>query len=218
MSSRLKGREIRRSSMPHVLPPLPYPYEALEPHIDAQTMKLHHDLHHKAYVDGLNAAEEKLAKARESGDFSAVQALERAVAFHGSGHFNHCVFWENMSPKGGGQPSGDLLARLTTDFGGFDKFKAHFSQASATVEGNGWGILAWHPMAGRLLVLASMNHQNQGVHGAVPLLLLDVWEHAYYLKYQNKRAAYVEAWWNVVNWKDVERRYALASKIESPVF
>jgi Fe-Mn family superoxide dismutase len=204
--------------MAHVLPPLPYAYNALEPHIDEQTMRLHHDIHHKAYVDGLNAAEDKLAKARESGDWSVVQAAQRAVAFHGSGHFNHCIFWENMSPQGGGAPSGDLAARITKDFGGFDKLKAHFSQAAATVEGNGWGILAWHPMAGRLLVLASMNHQNQGVHGSLPLLMLDVWEHAYYLKYQNKRAAYVEAWWNVVNWKDVERRFAGALKVESPVF
>ena len=127
--------------MPHVLPPLPYPYEALEPHIDAQTMRLHHDIHHKGYVDGLNAAEEKLAKARESGDFAAVQALQRQVAFHGSGHFNHVVFWENMGPKGGGTPSGDLAARITKDFGGFDKFKAHFSQAATTV-GHGFPSLS----------------------------------------------------------------------------
>jgi Fe-Mn family superoxide dismutase len=200
--------------MPHILPPLPYAYNALEPHIDEQTMRLHHDLHHKAYVDGLNAAEEKLAKARESGDWSAVQAVQRALAFHGSGHFNHCVFWENMSPKGGGTPSGDLGAQITKDLGGFDKFRAHFSQAAATVEGNGWGILAWHPMAGRLLVLASMNHQNQGVHGSIPLLMLDVWEHAYYLKYQNKRAAYVEAWWNVVNWTDVAKRLEKATSLQ----
>ena len=200
--------------MPHVLPPLPYAYNALEPHIDEQTMRLHHDMHHKAYVDGLNAAEEKLAKARETGDFSAVQAVQRALAFHGSGHFNHCVFWENMGPKGGGTPSGDLGTRITKDFGGFDKFRAHFSQAAVTVEGNGWGVLAWHPMAGRLLVLASMNHQNQGVHGSVPLLMLDVWEHAYYLKYQNKRAAYVEAWWNVVNWNDVAMRFEKATSLQ----
>ena len=198
--------------MPHVLPPLPYAYNALEPHIDEPTMRLHHDIHHKAYVDGLNAAEEKLAKARESGDWSVVQAAQRAVAFHGSGHFNHCIFWENMSPQGGGTPSGDLAARITRDFGGFDKLKAHFSQAAITVEGNGWGILAWHPMAGRLLVLASMNHQNQGVHGAVPLLMLDVWEHAYYLKYQNKRSDYIKAWASVVNWDAAQARLQQALK------
>jgi Fe-Mn family superoxide dismutase len=118
-----------------------------------------------------------------------------------------------MGPKGGGTPGGDLAKRIDTDFGGFDKFKAHFSQAAATVEGNGWGLLVWHPMGGHLNVLASMNHQNQGIHGAVPLLVLDVWEHAYYLKYQNKRPAYVEAWWNVVNWENVAERYDMARAI-----
>jgi Fe-Mn family superoxide dismutase len=200
--------------MAHVLPPLPYDYDALEPHIDAQTMRLHHDLHHKAYVDGLNAAEKKLAEMRDSGDFAAVQGVQRALAFHGSGHFNHCVFWENMSPKGGGKPKGDLGSRITKDFGSFEKFKAHFTQAAATVEGNGWSVLSWHPAAGHLLVLASMNHQNQGVHGAIPLLMLDVWEHAYYLKYQNKRAAYVEAWWNVVKWDDVAERFEKAVSLQ----
>ncbi len=201
--------------MEHVLPPLPYAYDALDPHIDESTMKLHHDLHHKGYVDGLNAAEKKLAAMRESGDFSAVQAVQRALAFHGSGHFNHCVFWENMSPDGGGTPGGDLAARIDTDFGGFDGFRSHFSQASVTVEGNGWGVLAWHPVAGHLITMASMNHQNQGIHGAIPLLMLDVWEHAYYLKYQNKRAAYVEAWWNVVNWENVAERYDAARSLKA---
>ncbi len=199
--------------MPHVLPPLAYDYAALEPHIDEQTMKLHHDLHHQAYVDGLNGAEEKLAKMRETGDFSAVQAVQRALAFHGSGHANHCIFWENMGPNGGGTPAGDLGARIQRDFGSFDAFQAHFSAAAATVEGNGWGILAWDSSAGQLIVLASMNHQNQGLHGSVPLLMLDVWEHAYYLKYQNKRPAYIKAWWNVVNWENVAERFAGATSM-----
>jgi Fe-Mn family superoxide dismutase len=201
--------------MPHVLPPLPYDYKALEPHIDEQTMRLHHDIHHKAYVDGLNAAEEKLAAMRQSGDFSQAQAVQRALAFHGSGHFNHCIFWENMSPKGGGAPAGDLAARIAKDFGSFDAFRKHLSAAAASVEGNGWGILAWHPMAGHLFVLAAMNHQNQGIHGAIPLLMIDVWEHAYYLRYQNKRPAYIEAWWNVVNWANVAERYDRARALEA---
>ncbi|MEZ5063681.1 MAG: superoxide dismutase [bacterium] len=201
--------------MPHVLPPLPYDYKALEPHIDEQTMRLHHDIHHKGYVDGLNAAEQKLAAMRDSNDFAAVQAVQRALAFHGSGHFNHVIFWENMGPKGGGTPTGDLAKQIDKDFGGFDKFRAHFSQAAATVEGNGWGVLGWHPVAGHLMVLASMNHQNQGVHGLVPVLMLDVWEHAYYLKYQNKRAAYVDAWWNVVNWENVAERFDKATAIQA---
>ncbi|HMB68612.1 MAG TPA: superoxide dismutase [bacterium] len=201
--------------MAHELPPLPYEYNALEPHIDEQTMRLHHDIHHKGYVDGLNAAEAKLAGMRDSGDFAAVQAVQRALAFHGSGHFNHVIFWENMGPKGGGTPSGDLGSRIQKDFGSFDKFRAHFSAAAATVEGNGWGVLGWHPEAERLLVLASMNHQNQGVHGTIPILMLDVWEHAYYLKYQNKRPAYVEAWWNVVNWENVGARFEAATALRA---
>jgi Fe-Mn family superoxide dismutase len=202
--------------MPHVLPPLPYDYKALEPHIDEQTMKLHHDIHHKGYVDGLNAAEANLAKMRDSGDFAAVQAVERALAFHGSGHLNHVIFWENMSPKGGGAPSGDLSARIDKDFGSFDKFKAHFSAAAATVEGNGWGVLAWHPVAGHLVVLASMNHQNQGIHGAIPVLMLDVWEHAYYLNYNNTRAASVVGWCNVFTWEKVAELFEMATSLLLP--
>jgi Fe-Mn family superoxide dismutase len=201
--------------MPHVLPALPYAYNALEPHIDEQTMRLHHDLHHKSYVDGLNAAEDKLAKMRESGDFSNIQAVERQLAFHGSGHFNHILFWETMGPGGGGTPKGDLAGQITKDFGGFDKFKTHLSQAAVNVEGNGWGVLAWHPVDGHLRVLAAMNHQNQGHYGSIPILMIDVWEHAYYLKYQNKRAAYVEAWWNVINWNNVAQRFDKATSLQA---
>jgi len=197
--------------MAHELPPLPYDYAALEPHIDEQTMRLHHDKHHAAYVAGLNAAEEKLAAARASGDFAAIAALERAIAFHGCGHVNHCVFWENMGPNAGGEPGGDLLKKINGDFGGFDKFKAQFTQAAATVEGNGWGVLAYQPALGKLYTLGMMNHQNLTLTGSIPLLMLDVWEHAYYLKYQNKRPDYIAAWWNVVNWKDVEARFKKAS-------
>jgi Fe-Mn family superoxide dismutase len=196
--------------MAHELPPLPYDYAALEPHIDEQTMRLHHGKHHAAYVAGLNAAEDKLAAARAAGDFSAIAALERAVAFHGSGHINHCLFWLNMGPKGGGEPGGDLMKQINADFGGFDKFKAQLTQAAATVEGNGWGVLAYQPMLGKLYTLGTLNHQNLTLTGSVPLLVLDVWEHAYYLKYQNKRPDFINAWWHVVNWKDVEARFAKA--------
>lgn len=201
--------------MPVELPPLPYAYEALEPHIDAKTMQIHHDLHHKAYVDGLNKALEGLAKARETGDFAAVQQLSRLVAFHGGGHSNHTIFWNNMAAAGkggGGEPGGDLATAIRKDFGDFAKFKAHFSAAATAVEGNGWGVLAWQPTLGSLTVQTMMNQQNLTILGSAPLLLLDVWEHAYYLRYQNKRAAYVEAWWNVVNWKDVESRFAKATR------
>ena len=194
--------------MAHELPPLDYDYEALEPHIDGQTMRLHHDIHHLAYVNGLNNAETKLAAARDANDFALVKHWERELAFHGAGHFLHCVFWKNMAPNGGGKPSGALLAQIEKDFGGYDKFVAHFKAAAAAVEGSGWALLVKNRMTKQLEVLISEKHQNLSQWVVDPILVLDVWEHAYYLKYQNKRAAYIEAFFNVVNWKDVEARYA----------
>lgn len=193
--------------MPHVLPPLDYPYEALEPHIDAQTMRLHHDIHHLAYVNGLNNAEAKLAAARESNDFALVKHWERELAFHGAGHFLHCIFWKNMSPNGGGKPTGALLNNLEKDFGSYDAFVAHFKAAAAAVEGSGWALLVKNWPANKLEILMAEKHQNLTQWVTEPLIALDVWEHAYYLKYQNKRADYVTAFLNVVNWKDVEARF-----------
>ena len=194
------------------LPPLPYAYDALEPHIDKQTMRLHHDKHHLSYVNGLNSALEKLAAARQAGDFALVKHWSREAAFHGSGHLLHSIFWPNMAPAGSGPsaPQGDLGAQITKDFGSFDAFKAHFTAAAGAVEGSGWALLAWEPNAGQLVVLTAEKHQNLTQWGVVPLLVLDVWEHAYYLKYQNNRGAYVNAWWNVVNWADVAERFAAA--------
>ncbi len=192
------------------LPPLPYDYNALEPYIDEQTMHLHHDIHHKGYVDGLNNAVAKMAEAREKGDFALIKHWEREAAFHGSGHFLHSVFWANMAPKAGGQPSGPIADQIKKDFGSFEAFVKHFSAASTAVEGSGWGLLVWQPQGQKLEILTAEKHQNLTQWGVVPLLVLDVWEHAYYLKYQNKRAAYVEAWWNVVNWKDVNERFQKA--------
>lgn len=195
------------------LPPLPYDYDALEPYIDEQTMRLHHDKHHLGYVNGLNAALEKLEAARNSGDFAAVKAVSRDVAFHGSGHLLHTIFWPNMAPAGnggGGEPDGELAAQINKDFGSFEKFKAHFGAASKAVEASGWGLLVWEPNAGLLEVMTAEKHQNLTQWGVVPLLVLDVWEHAYYLKYQNARGSYVDAWWNVVNWSDVAERFKAA--------
>ncbi len=195
--------------MAYELPPLPYPYDALEPHMDEQTMHLHHDMHHKAYVDGLNNAEKKMAEARASGDLALVKHWERELAFHGSGHFLHAMFWTNMAPAGkggGGQPEGALADQIITDFGSFDAFKKQYSAAAVAVEGSGWAILAWQPEGNRLVILTAEKHQNLTQWGVIPLLVLDVWEHAYYLKYQNKRAAYVEAWWNIANWADAADR------------
>ncbi len=196
------------------LPPLPYDYDALEPHIDGQTMRIHHDLHHKGYTDGLNKALASLAAARDSGDFGNIQNLSRQLAFHAGGYFNHIVFWNNMAPAGkggGGKPDGKLAADIQRDFGNLEKFQAHLTAASVAVEGNGWGVLAYHRDLKRMFVFAMLNQQMQVPVGAVPLLMCDVWEHAYYLKYQNRRADYVKAWWNVVNWKDVSQRYDAAT-------
>ncbi|MEA5021899.1 Superoxide dismutase [Mn/Fe] [bioreactor metagenome] len=198
--------------MPYQLPELPYAYDALEPHYDEATVRLHHDIHHKGYVDGLNNAEAKLAEAREKGDFGLVKHWERELAFHGSGHLLHTLFWTNMTPDGSGTPAGALGERISQDFGSFEAFKKQFSAAAVAVEGSGWAVLVWNPEFKKLEILQAEKHQNLTQWGAVPLLTVDVWEHAYYLKYQNKRAAWVETWWNLVNWADVSQRFDKAAK------
>lgn len=198
--------------MPHTLPELPYNYNALEPHYDEQTLRLHHDMHHKSYVDGLNNAETKLQEARQKGDYALIKHWEKELAFHGSGHILHTLFWENMCPKGGGNPSGAIEEQINKDFGNFETFKKEFSAAAVAVEGSGWAILCWNCTFGKLVILQAEKHQNLTQWGVKPLLVLDVWEHAYYLKYQNKRAAFVDAWWNIVNWDVVNDRLQKAMK------
>jgi Fe-Mn family superoxide dismutase len=196
--------------MVYTLPELPYPYDALEPYYDQETVRIHHDLHHKGYVDGLNNAAAKLTEARAAGDYSLIKHWERELAFHGAGHILHSLFWENMSPSGGGAPQGVLAQQIEQDFGSFADFKKHFSAATVAVEGSGWGLLVWNPHADRLEIMTAEKHQDLAIWGVTPLLVCDVWEHAYYLKNQNKRAAWVEAWWNLVNWPDVETRLTKA--------
>jgi len=198
--------------MAYELPPLPYAYDSLEPHYDEQTVRLHHDKHHAAYVAGLNKAEEQLATARASGDYALIKHWERELAFHGSGHLLHTLFWENMTPRGGGQPGGDLATQIARDFGSFDAFKAQFTAAANAVEGSGWCLLGWAPGLDKLVILQVEKHQDLTVWGVVPLLIVDVWEHAYYLKYQNRRAEWLGSWWNIVNWADVASRFARAHK------
>jgi Fe-Mn family superoxide dismutase len=195
--------------MAHELPPLPYAYDALEPYIDEQTMRLHHDIHHAGYVNGLNAAEAKLADARAAGDFAAVKHLSREAAFHGSGHLLHSVFWPNMiaASEAKANPDGALAKALDASFGSFEAFKAQFIAASIAVEGSGWGILAYRPTDDSLVILTAEKHQNLTQWGVIPLLVLDVWEHAYYLKYQNRRGEYVNNFFNIINWDDVAARY-----------
>jgi superoxide dismutase, Fe-Mn family len=191
----------------HKLPPLRYAYNALEPVIDEEIMRLHHSKHHQSYVDGLNKAEREMQKARESGDFSLIKHWERESAFHGSGHYLHTIFWSIMSPNGGGIPKGQLGRAVTESFGSFEKFKKHFTEAAKNVEAVGWAILVWSPRSHRLEILHAEKHQNLTQWDVIPLLVLDVWEHAYYLQYKNERAKYVEAWWKVVNWQEVEQRF-----------
>lgn len=198
--------------MAHVLPDLPYPYDALEPFYDQQTVKLHHDIHHKAYVDGLNQAESKLAESREKADFSSIKHWEKELAFHGSGHILHTLFWENMKPGGSEPAGGAFLTSVNQAFGSLDNMKQQFSAAAAAVEGSGWAVLCWNKPFEKLVILQIEKHQNLTLWGAIPLLVVDVWEHAYYLQYQNKRAAYLQAWWNLVNWEDVSQRFLAANR------
>ena len=193
--------------MAHTLPNLNYDYNALEHHYDEKTLKIHHDIHHKAYVDGLNKAEQKLEEVRESGDFTLIKHWEKEIAFHGSGHILHTLFWENMTPNGKLNPEGSVIERIKQDFGDYEKFKKQFTEAAIAVEGSGWTILAWNPMFQKLVILQAEKHQNLTQWGVVPLLILDLWEHAYYLKYQNRRSEFINAWWNIVNWDIVNTRY-----------
>jgi Fe-Mn family superoxide dismutase len=200
---------------PFTLPPLPYAYDALEPHIDAKTMEIHHDKHHAAYVAKLNAAVvsqpalgseslEEILKKLDKVD----ESIRKAVRNNGGGDYNHTLFWQMMKPKGGGEPAGDLAKAITKTFGSFTAFREKFSKEAGGVFGSGW---AWLVLSGKGLEIDSTPNQDSPVsEGKVPLLGLDVWEHAYYLKRQNRRPEYVEAWWNVVNWDFVGDRFAKA--------
>lgn len=212
-SNQIKNQNIGGNpKVAHELPKLPYPYNALEPVIDEQTVRLHHDIHHAAYVKGLNLAEEKLDEARKSENYDLIKHWEREAAFHGSGHILHTIFWENLSPNGGGEPDGELAEAIKKDFGSFGACKAQLTAASILVEGSGWGILAYQPIFTKLVILQAEKHQDLTQWGAIPLLVIDVWEHAYYLKYQNKRADFVANLFNIINWKNVEERYKKALK------
>lgn len=198
----------------YTLPPLPYDYADLEPHIDQQTMTIHHTKHHAGYVRGLNNAISKLDEIRQgTGDASTIQHWQRQLAFHAGGHINHALFWTGMAPEskgGGGVPSGSLAKAINKDFGSFERFKAHFIAASKSVEGSGWGWLVYEPLAGKLLITQMQNQQQMMFPTAIPLLGVDVWEHAYYLNYQNRRADYIAAFMNIINWSEIQRRYEAA--------
>ena len=195
----------------YVLPDLDYDYGALEPHISGEIMELHHSKHHATYVAGANTALEQLAEAREDGTIAAkAPLLSKNLAFHLGGHTNHSVFWKNMSPNGGGQPEGELGEAITAEFGSFEKFQTHFNAAATTLQGSGWSVLGFDHIGQRLVIQQLTDQQGNISINITPLLMLDMWEHAFYLQYKNVKPDYVKAWWNVINWEDVAARYAAA--------
>ncbi|MBH0129027.1 superoxide dismutase [Salinibacterium sp. NK8237] len=194
----------------YTLPELSYDYSALEPSISAMIMELHHSKHHQAYVTGANAAIAGLAEARDSENLANVNKLEKDLAFNLGGHINHSIFWTNMSPNGGDKPTGDLESAIDDHFGSFDKFTAHFTATAMGVQGSGWAVLAWDSIGERLIIVQFFDQQGNLPAGIVPLLMLDVWEHAYYLDYKNVRADYVKAFWNIVDWANVQDRFSAA--------
>ena len=191
----------------YTLPDLPYDYDALEPMISAQVMRLHHDKHHAAYVKGANEALEKIAEARSATDFSHIGQLEKNLAFNLSGHVLHSLFWQCLSPEGGGRPGGRLGTRITDDFGSLDQLIAQLSAVTTSLQGSGWGALVWEPVAGRLIVQQIYDHQTNVGQGSSPLLVIDGWEHAYYLDHLNDKQAWLAAFWKLADWSGAERRF-----------
>ncbi len=198
----------------YTLPDLRYDFGALEPHISGKIMELHHDKHHAAYVKGANDALAKLDEARDKEDFTRLGALEKSLAFNLSGHVLHSLFWQNLTPKGGGEPEGELAQAIANDFGSFAKMKRQLTEAASTIMGSGWGGLVWEPLAGKLLTTQIYDHQSNLAQGGVPILVLDAWEHAYYLQYQNKKTDFFAAIWSVWNWEDVAERFAAVRSLD----
>ena len=195
---------------PYTLPDLPYDYSALEPHISARIMELHHSKHHKAYVDGANNALAQMAEARESGQFQNINRLEKDLAFHLGGHVNHSIFWTNLAPGSDGAPEGDLQAAIDEYFGSYDKFTSHFTAAAMGIQGSGWAVLSYDPVGQQLVIQQLFDQQGNTAQGTIPVLQLDMWEHAFYLDYQNVKADYVAAFWKIINWENIHQRFAAA--------
>lgn len=197
----------------YALPDLPYDYSALAPAITGEILELHHAKHHAAYVKGANDSLEQLAEARDKDVITptGLVGLEKTFAFNLSGHVLHSIFWENLSPDGGDRPDGALATAIEEHFGGFEGFKKQLTTATASVQGSGWGVLAWEPLGRRLIVQQVYDHHGNVGHGATPLLVFDAWEHAYYLQYKNVRPDYVTKLWGLVNWTDVSARYTQAA-------
>jgi superoxide dismutase, Fe-Mn family len=198
----------------YVLPDLPYDYGALEPYISAQIMQLHHDKHHRGYVDGANQALEQIQEALAQKKLEQVGPLEQALAFNVSGHILHSLYWQNLAPRAGGQPGGELATAIDKQFGNFAALQQQLSTTAATIMGSGWAALMWEALSGQLVVAQIHDHQSSTIQGAVPLLVLDAWEHAYYLQYQNVKGKYIEAFWRVCNWTAVAKRFSAARAVK----
>ena len=196
------------------LPGLPYGYDALEPHLSREVLELHHGAHHAAYVKGANDTLEKLDEARRERQFAHIGQLEKNLAFNVAGHVLHSLLWKNLAPGSDGAPQGELAQGIQRDFGSFEAFKDQFTAASAAVQGSGWGALSWEPLGRRLLVEQVYDHQGNTGNSTVPILVADMWEHAYYLQYRNKRAEWIQALWKLVNWSDVAERLAKVRKMD----
>lgn len=196
----------------YTLPELSYDYAALEPNISARIMELHHSKHHAAYVAGANTALEQLAEARESNNFANVAKYSKDLAFNLGGHTNHSIFWNNLSPEGGDKPEGELAAAIDDAFGSFDAFRAHFTAAAMGIQGSGWALLSFEGLGGNMIIEQLFDQQGNVPVATTPLLMLDMWEHAFYLDYVNVKADYVKAFWNIVNWADVAKRFEAARK------
>ena len=194
----------------YVLPDLEYDFGALEPHISGRIMELHHGKHHRAYVEGANKTLEQLQEARRKEALDSVGVLERTLAFNVSGHVLHSIFWRNLAPKAGGRPSGELAQAIDQQFGSFESFKQQLTKTAGSIQGSGWAALQWEPLSQQLLISQIHDHQSMTLQGAIPLMVLDAWEHAWYLQYLNEKARFFEAVWNLWNWNDVAQRYAEA--------
>lgn len=194
----------------YTLPELTYDYGALEPFISGTIMTLHHDKHHAAYVNGANLALEAMEEARANNALGNINKLQKDLAFNLAGHVNHVVFWKNLSPEGGDKPTGELAAAIDEFFGSFDAFMAHFTASALGIQGSGWSILAWDVLGQKLIIEQLYDHQGNLAPASIPLLMLDMWEHAFYLDYQNVKADYVKAFWNIANWADVQARFEAA--------
>jgi superoxide dismutase, Fe-Mn family len=203
--------EQEQCMKPYELPNLPYDYGALEPHYSARVLELHHGKHHQAYVDGANRTLQRLADARAVNDLSSIVGLQKTLAFNLSGHVLHSRFWRNLGPAGNDRPEGDLASAIDEQFGSFDAFREHLAAATVSVQGSGWGALSWEPAGQRLLVEQIYDHQGNVGQGGHLLLVIDAWEHAYYLQHENRRSDYVAGIWNVIDWTAVAERFQEAS-------